>query len=341
MVQTGEKSIRSRNASASAFGWEFQANAAIFLMLDNIERAEKIKVEGLTEDIEITLENQKVIYSQAKSLYNPDDTVNIIQKLKEALKSLNDASQKDNVEQLIYVSNIPDPFNNPPTSSLFGNETHVSFNELPESCKQKIEEIVNSEGYLIDLNKLIIKVIIFWGENDNNRYKNIKSKIREFISKIKSANEYDAQEILEIWKNQFFVNATKKDINYQITKKDMMWNLIALVCNFDERNQILEQCDSANLRLIKQKYKAIINSKAEQFEFANKVLQDFDLFEVDLMSKKRIEKFINECYKNYEDELDISSIEQEVKVCLMQLIIYQILDNRYIIKAIKDGVNLC
>ena len=59
---------------------------------------------------------------------------------KEALKSLNDASQKDNVEQLIYVSNIPDPFNNPPTSSLFGNETHVSFNELPESCKQKIEE---------------------------------------------------------------------------------------------------------------------------------------------------------------------------------------------------------
>ena len=32
---------RSSNATASAFGWDFQSNAAIMLMLKNIERASK------------------------------------------------------------------------------------------------------------------------------------------------------------------------------------------------------------------------------------------------------------------------------------------------------------
>jgi hypothetical protein len=41
--------MKPSNASASAFGWDFQSNAAIILMLKNIERASKVKVEGLTE----------------------------------------------------------------------------------------------------------------------------------------------------------------------------------------------------------------------------------------------------------------------------------------------------
>jgi hypothetical protein len=38
--------VKSSNASASAFGWEFQSNASILLMLENIENASKVKVEG-------------------------------------------------------------------------------------------------------------------------------------------------------------------------------------------------------------------------------------------------------------------------------------------------------
>lgn len=43
--------MKSSNASASAFGWDFQSNAAIMLMLKNIEKASKVKVEGQTEDV--------------------------------------------------------------------------------------------------------------------------------------------------------------------------------------------------------------------------------------------------------------------------------------------------
>ena len=39
--------MTNRNASASAFGWDFQANAALVLMLENIKNAKSVRVEGL------------------------------------------------------------------------------------------------------------------------------------------------------------------------------------------------------------------------------------------------------------------------------------------------------
>ena len=55
-----------RNASPSAFGWDFQVNAAILLMLENIREADKVRVEGADEDIEITLKDKTKIYFQVK-----------------------------------------------------------------------------------------------------------------------------------------------------------------------------------------------------------------------------------------------------------------------------------
>lgn len=82
---------RSSNATASAFGWEFQSNAAIMLMLKNIEKASRVKVEGESEDVEITFSNGKMLMAQAKSVMNPDDISFVISKLEAALKTLNKA----------------------------------------------------------------------------------------------------------------------------------------------------------------------------------------------------------------------------------------------------------
>ena len=43
--------MANRNASASAFGWDFQANSAILLMLENIKDAKRVRVEGADEDV--------------------------------------------------------------------------------------------------------------------------------------------------------------------------------------------------------------------------------------------------------------------------------------------------
>ena len=53
--------LKSTNSTPSWFGDDFQSNAAIMLMLKNIERATKVKVEGQTEDIEITFSDGKKV----------------------------------------------------------------------------------------------------------------------------------------------------------------------------------------------------------------------------------------------------------------------------------------
>ena len=75
---------KSSNASSSYFGVDFQRNAAIVLLLKNIEEVSKIKIEGQKEDIEITLNNEKIIYSQVKSVEKQEDTSHVIQKLEDA-----------------------------------------------------------------------------------------------------------------------------------------------------------------------------------------------------------------------------------------------------------------
>jgi hypothetical protein len=103
---------KSSNASPSAFGWHFQSNAAIVLMIKNIVDATSVKVEGATEDIEITLTDGSMIYSQAKSVFDIHDYTHVNKKLQDALKTLNNASKISKTRKLIYITNSPNPFNN-------------------------------------------------------------------------------------------------------------------------------------------------------------------------------------------------------------------------------------
>ena len=75
--------MKSSNATASAFGWDFQSNAAIMLMLRNIEKASKVKVEGQSEDVEITLADGRMLMSQVKATVKPDDYSHVKEKLEE------------------------------------------------------------------------------------------------------------------------------------------------------------------------------------------------------------------------------------------------------------------
>ena len=60
--------FRDGNASASAFGWQFQVDAAIFLFLYYIDEVDEIVVEGKYQDIELLCKNSRHIYAQAKSI---------------------------------------------------------------------------------------------------------------------------------------------------------------------------------------------------------------------------------------------------------------------------------
>ena len=140
--------MKSSNASSSAFGWDFQSNAAIVLMLKNIERAAKVKVEGKTEDIEITFSDGKILMSQAKSVGRPDDFTNVKRNLVKGLGTLNNAAKINDVEQLIFITNSPNPFNDITTMYNFSSPFNfATYSELPENCQQVITEICIDKGY--------------------------------------------------------------------------------------------------------------------------------------------------------------------------------------------------
>jgi hypothetical protein len=132
----------SSNASDSVSGWDFQRNAAIVLMLLNIEKAKSVKVEGNLEDIEIFLNNGKVIYSQAKFVADPDNTNPVIKNLKDSLRTLSTASKNNDFEDLIYITNSSNPFNNIRTLRAFSSGLNMlPYSDLPEICKEKIDQI--------------------------------------------------------------------------------------------------------------------------------------------------------------------------------------------------------
>ena len=177
----------NRNASPSAFGWDFQVNAAIVLMLDNIEQAKAVRVEGKTEDIEIFMSNGKKLYSQAKSVVkSSSDFSKVKEKMQDALTSLSAAYDKNDSEQLIYITNSPNPFNDKTTMSMFHGVSVRDFDSLPDKCKNKILSMLKKIGRdkVFATNQLTIRTIPFETDNLDERYKEIKQKIDDFVYSI-------------------------------------------------------------------------------------------------------------------------------------------------------------
>ncbi len=200
--------MSDRNASASAFGWDFQTNSAILLMLENIKNVKSVRVEGEDEDIEITLQNQTKIYAQAKAVEKPDDTSHVIDKLAKALETLSDAAKKGDGELFTYVTNSANPFNNQRTLSYFTGRTHLGFDELPNVAQKKIIEIIRKNGYSdLDIHKVDVRVIPFYGNDLKNRYKEIQACVNEFLSKVNVSVPGINSEIMEIWQKDLFQNA--------------------------------------------------------------------------------------------------------------------------------------
>jgi hypothetical protein len=328
----------NRNASASVFGWDFQTNAAILLMLDNIKKADSVKVESKTEDIEIKLTDGNIIYSQAKSIVNADDTANLAKKLKDAIKTLNEANANSNTEKLIYITNHSNPLSDQTTIGNFSTTTQLPYDELPEKCKKKITKIIKDNKYKIDTSKLYIAVLPFIGKNEDNRYKEIRRAVFEFIGQLNILTNFDSKKILDIWQKEYFFNATVPDDTITITKKKMIWALIVQICEMDLSDEILYDCDEAQIMEIKNNYHNIINIKADDFVLISKVLGSFAEYKT--KNSGNMQSFISEKYVDFKNEFQVEGLTEEDEICLIQLILKKIITTRYSIDKIKEAANL-
>lgn len=324
-----------RNASASVFGWDFQTNAAILLMLENIKEADKIRVEGADEDIEITLNDKTKIYSQVKAVAKPDDYAHVIDKLTDALETLNLDANNGDGNLFTYTTNSPNPFNNQKTMSFFTGKTHLYFDELPDAAQVKINEILQKKGFTnLDTSKMDVRVIPFYGRDLKNRYKEIQSSVNELLSGINMPTDGISAEILNIWQRDFFQNATLPDTAISISKKQMMWPLIVLVVDQAAANDYKKDFDDDEVGEIERKYKLVINQQTMLYEFVTKVISDHR------KSKKTAKNFVNDNWKCYLDTIAAIEADDQTKETLMKLILYKILVQRQYISNIKKDVNL-
>lgn len=327
--------MSNRNASASAFGWDFQANSAILLMLENIKEAKRIRVEGADEDIEITFQNQSKVYAQAKAVEKPDDTSNVIAKLTKALETLSDAAKNGDGNLFTYVTNSANPFNNQRTLSYFTGRTHLYFDELPDVAQKKIKEIVKSNGFSeLDLQKFDIRVIPFYGNDLKNRYKEIQACINEFLADVHVDVPGINSEIMEIWQRDLFQNATLSDTSISVSKERMIWPLIVLVVDRTAASEYKKDFDDEEIGEIERKYRMIINQNTMSYEIISRVLSDFR------KSKKTQKQYVADSWGEYLDVVNMIDADDDKKESLVKIILYRILTQREYIRDIKRGVNL-
>jgi len=328
--------MSSRNASPSVFGWDFQVNSALLLMLENIKEAKRVRVEGADEDIEITLQDQSKIYAQAKAVVKPDDYTHVIDKLTDALETLNLAAKNGDGVLFTYVTNSPNPFNNQRTMSFFTGRTHLDFDELPDDAQNKIEEIILSKGYSdIDVHKMDVRIIPFYGKDLKNRYKEVQACVNEFLSEVNVDLQGINTEIMEIWQRDLFQNATQTDTTISISKEKMIWPLIVLVVGRTAAAEYKKDYDDDEIEEIENKYKLLINQNTMSYEMISRVMTEYK------KSKQTTKQFVADHWKEYLDIVCLIEADESIKESMVKIILYRILVQRQYIRGIKRGANLC
>ncbi|MDE1549489.1 hypothetical protein [Jeotgalibaca caeni] len=339
--------IIDTDAQASALGWDFQSSLALFYIIDDIKKLEKVKVEGKTEDIELEYHTGEKIYIQAKSQLDPFSNSNADKHLRNALKALINTSQKCEYTHLIYGTNISNPFVYKGFNQLFsGYPTNYSFNELPNKIKEKIEKniikVASEEKLSLELfnyDKLRIITLPFFGDHDDTRYRFVKEKVFVFLSKI-GLNMVEANRIYKVFLLDFTKNASK---SIHIDKEDLAWTIIVCALDtsddefFDEFDLDIGQQDE-----IERRYEGFIDRKTLDFSLLNEVEQHFKemhLKKCFTINRTAPKEFINRTVDYYEKKIFFKESNDLTKD-VTKFIIWKILKKRKLILRLSKEVGL-
>ncbi|GKU24068.1 hypothetical protein CFOLD11_08940 [Clostridium folliculivorans] len=333
---------KSRRANAVIFGFDFQVNAAIALMLENIEDLKSLRLEGNYEDIELELENGQYILAQAKSVEkSSSDFRNVRKNLEKSLVSLSEGSQKVNAKQLILITNSPNPLNEDVSKSIFLGTAHRDFSSLPTSSQKLIEGYMNGISQPLDLDKFMIQVLPFETDNDIERYKMVKQAVDDFIGDLNLNIHGFGKKLLNIWHEEVFKNGTKRNSSIKLKKEDVVWPIIIIATDVERCDDSFREIfDCSAYDEIVHQYKDTIESCCQRCEFFIKVLCDYNEYQTTKKPAEKCMDFAINKWPDYLPEFELDTIDEETKKGLIQIILYNIVRNRITIDKIKNGVKL-
>ncbi len=335
----------SRRADAVSFGLDFQVNAAIILMIENMKEMEYIRLESDEEDISIKLNSGKYILAQAKShIHGSYDFQNVRKDLKKSLTTLSEGANKVVPEKLILVTNSANPLKDDSKTAFIGGGKR-DFSDLPPSSQELITNYLAEVSNPLDPSLLRVQVIPFETDEYDERYKMILSAIKDFIGPIRSSNYELPVKLMDIWRRDLFVNGSKHDSSLVLSKKDVLWPILVIITdisNMDDDLQDKLDMDEGEYEEIVHRYRDFINSKCEKYSSFTKVLYDFNNFTPDkaIPRSKKIHAFLEECWGIYKDDFRLPSLEPELQEYLVKIILYSILRRRVEVDRVKRAVNL-
>lgn len=329
-----EEDVMSKNCAApSLFGWDFQVNAAIAILIDNIKDVDRIRLEGDKQDIEITLSNNEKIYAQAKSVEKAGDYNNVKKHLSDALNSLNNTAYEndDVVKQFIYITNSENPMGNIQTISQFiGSYIRQPYANLTDKAKTIVDKaLANAEKEVsIDKDKLFIYVLQFQnGIDAKDRYTNIKRIVDEFVETILENRNGIGAKVLDVWQKELLLNGSVSNTTITLDKKEFTWIIVVkAIENSLMENSFYDKFDISEVQNVQKHFSEFISNSVVRFEFVTKVLSDFNDYKPNDRSKKTVE-FVEENWNNYVSEFSVVNLlpnEQEILVKeILARIIYQ------------------
>lgn len=327
--------MENRNASAELFCWDFQINAAIVLMLENILNADSVRVEAKSEDVEISLNDSTTIYVQAKAVVDPYDYSHVNDKLRDALGTLNEAAANNDGSKFIYVTNSPNPFGNQHTMYSFGGNSRLSYDELPPQCKQKMQQfIADIQDVRLDLDKFTVRVIPFESNDLDHRYRYILETINRLLSKIDLYEISVGSKIMSIWQGDFFHNGSKPDTSIEISKNDMMWPLIVLIIDRASCMRYKRDLEENEILEINRYYDEIIKQQTANYGLISWGLSGFQE-EDDSPSR-----FVDQHWHEYTDMVEGLELDKYTKETLIKIIMYRIITERDVINKLKQEVGI-
>lgn len=337
-----QSELVNHNATPSAFGWDFQFNAAIIIMLENIKDAQEVRVEGKIEDIEVVLKDNVMIYAQAKSCTNPEDTTNALRDLKNALTTLSGVPDAKKAKSLIFVTNRIDPFKEPSTIRKFaGGYSFVPYKELTEKCTNRIEKICKKYSLSLSKNNFFVLTFDFSGDGEN-RYRIVKLKIAEFLETLEGTYIGLTKKTLERWQYLYGRNASQNDRSKKISKEEMIWPIIVWLCEKDPYN-FLQKFDKATSSEIASTYNKIIENASERFDFITKVMYEYAKYEKSNSGKRQdevTENFISEKSILFHEDFDLSGLDDDIAIAVIKFAVDKVIRERFNINKIKEKVNL-
>ncbi len=331
----------STNASASIFGWQFQVNAGIVLMLRFLQEATRLKIEGLTEDIEITCEDGSIIYAQAKSFDNPN-VGNVASKLKKGLSTLHAAAvANSHYRRLIYITNSLAPIVRTRAACHYVNQyISIRYDDLYDVEKNVVNKYIVENKYdLWQINSLYFCGLPYDGLDPEQRHREIIFEIRRFL---RGTNmEYHSDTALSHWQNICNFNATVRSIN--ISKAAFVWPLIVIATDIAHGDPLFVtdgELDVASLQQVKEKFHSLIDIMSEKFSVTTRIITEFVTEYGPRFSPDNQVRFITERWRNYRTEFPLDGMSDEEQEYLTKLILQRVLASRHITKTIKERAKL-